>query len=122
MNPRPAVEKWNSYSYLEIFLIGIYMKKTSFCERLMAHVREVKRTSILIDASRREVVIANLTFVHDAVIASEQLLIDAAERTNLLPTSPFHRQLAEYYRSHLDEERDHLSWLRDDLKSVGIQP
>jgi hypothetical protein len=66
------------------------------------------------------VVIANLIFLHDVVVASEQLLIEAAESTDRLPRSSFHKRLAKYYRSHLEEERDHVKWVREDLKSVDV--
>jgi hypothetical protein len=90
-----------------------------FSDVLLEHIRDVKR-SFTIDASQLAVVIANLIFLHDFVVASEQLLIEAVESIDLLPGSSFHARLAEYYRSHLDEERDHVKWLREDLKSVGV--
>ena len=93
---------------------------TMFVDTLIGRIRDVKRTLTTIDGSRLDVLVANLTFLHDAVVASEQLLIEAADWTDLQPRSPFHDRLAEYYRSHLEEERDHVKWLRDDLKSVGV--
>jgi hypothetical protein len=93
-----------------------------FADTLMRRIRDVKRTSVTINPDRIEVVIANLTVLHDAVVASEQLLIDAAIETESLPRSAFHDNLAWYYRSHLEEERGHLTWLREDLKSVGVVP
>jgi hypothetical protein len=93
---------------------------STFSDVLIRHIRDVKRASIAIDAGRLAVVIANLTFLHDSVVATEQLLKEAAESTDLLPRSPFHDRLSKYYRSHLDEERDHVKWLRDDLNSAGV--
>jgi hypothetical protein len=87
---------------------------------LLKHIRNVKRALFTIDASRLDAVIANLIFLHDAVVASEQLLIEAATSADLLPQSAYHARLAKYYRSHLDEERDHVKWLREDLKSVDV--
>jgi hypothetical protein len=87
---------------------------------LLENIRSVKRTSFTIDTSRITVVIANLIFLHDVIAASEQLLIEAAEGLELLPRNSFHSRLAKYYRSHLDEERDHVKWLREDLKSAGV--
>ena len=65
-------------------------------------------------------VIANLIFLHDVIVASEQLLAEAMKSIDLLPRSSFHARLAEYYRSHLDEERDHVKWVREDLKSIDV--
>jgi hypothetical protein len=92
-----------------------------FSDVLLQHTRDVKRGSFLI-ANRRAVIISNLVFVHDSSVAIYRLLIEAAESTDLLPRSPFHERLAEYYRSHADEERDHAQWFREDLESVGRAP
>lgn len=92
-----------------------------FSDMLIERIRELKRTSIVIDGSRLDVVIANLRFLHDAVVASEQLLIDAADSTDLLPRNPFHTRLSEYYRSHVEEERGEVALLVDDLKSAGVR-
>jgi hypothetical protein len=89
---------------------------------LLAHVRDVKRTSFTIDVSRPNMVIDNVIFLHDAVVASEQLLIEAVDAIELRPQNLFDARLRNYYRSHLDEERDHIKWVRDDLKSVGVVP
>jgi hypothetical protein len=90
-----------------------------FSDVVLKHIRDVKR-SFTIDTSRRSVVIANLILVHDTIVASEQLLVEAAKSINLLPRSSFHKRLGGYYRSHLDEERDHVKWVREDLKSAGV--
>jgi hypothetical protein len=92
-----------------------------FSNVLLENIRDVKR-SATIDTSRLTVVIANLVFLHDAIVASERLLIEAMRSTERQPRSSFHSRLRKYYRSHLDEERDHVQWMRDDLKSVGVVP
>jgi hypothetical protein len=91
-----------------------------FSDVLLEHIRAMKQASFTIDASRRAVLIANVIFLHDSSVAIEQLLIEAAESTDLLPQSSFHTRLAEYYRSHSEEEHGHAEWLREDLKSVGV--
>lgn len=91
-----------------------------FSDVLLKNIRDVKRTLCNIDASQLAVVIANLIFLHDVVVASEQLLKEAMESIGLLPGSSFHDRLAEYYKTHLDEERGHVTWIRDDLNSVGV--
>jgi hypothetical protein len=93
-----------------------------FSAVLVENIRDVKRASCTIDTSQLAVVIANLVFMHDVIVASEQLLIEAARSTERMLRSSFHVRLAKYYRSHLEEERDHAQWMRDDLKSVGVAP
>lgn len=92
----------------------------AFSTVLFENIRSVKQASATIDMGRLAVVIANLIFLHDVVVTSEQLLIEAVDSIGLLPESAFHPRLAQYYRSHLDEERDHVKWLREDLNSVGV--
>jgi hypothetical protein len=92
-----------------------------FSDILLQHTRDVKRRLFIIE-NRRAVVIRNLVFVHDSSVAIHQLLIEAAESTDLLPRSSFHERLAKYYKSHADEERDHASWFREDLESVDQAP
>ena len=94
----------------------------SFSALLMAHIRGAKRETVAIDPRRREVVIANLTFLYTAVLASEQLLVDATAAADLLSQDDFNGRLVDYYRTHLEEERGHAAWLRDDLASVGATP
>lgn len=89
-----------------------------FSDSLLEHIRNVKRGSFRVDGDRLSAVIANLVFLHDVIVASERLLIEAAR--SRLPRGSFDARLAQYYRSHLDEERDHVKWIREDLKSVGV--
>jgi hypothetical protein len=57
--------------------------------------------------------ISNLIFLYHCVIASEQLLIEAAQRA----VGP----LQDYFRQHLEEERGHDRWLAEDLESIGVE-
>ncbi len=98
------------------------MNDISFSGALLTRIRDAKRELMSIDGRRIAVVIKNLTFLHDAVVASEQLLFEAAQLVDSLPHEPFQSRLSEYYRSHLEEERGHLTWLRSDLESVGVHP
>jgi hypothetical protein len=91
-----------------------------FSDVLLKHICEVKRASFTISASRLVALIANLIFLHDVIVASEQLLIEAVASTDLLPRNSFHARLVQYYCSLLEEERDHVKWMREDLKSVGV--
>lgn len=61
--------------------------------------------------------IDNLVFMHQVIIASENLLRTAIAACD---DTPFGRRLAAYYRAHLDEERGHEQWLAEDLASAGI--
>jgi hypothetical protein len=95
------------------------MKLATFSGELLVRIRHAK-AGIQIDPQRRDTLVANLVFLHDAVVASEQLLIEAAQWSDQLSRTPFQIRLSEYYRSHLEEERDHLKWLRQDLESAGV--
>jgi hypothetical protein len=86
-----------------------------FSDQLIEHIRGVKRT-IAMDISRLEVVLGNLKFIYWTCLASEQLLIDAAEFTFDFP------RLAEYYQSHLEEERGEIEILVEDLESGKVDP
>lgn len=65
-----------------------------------------------IDLSDRTTLIHNLVLVHQIIVASEQLLVEAIEMS--------HGALREYYTKHLEEERKHEQWLADDLRDAGI--
>src|SRR5277367_3957194 len=56
--------------------------------------------------------ISNLIFCYHTIIASEDLLIEAAMRSD--------GALEDYFRAHLAEEEGHARWLAEDLASVGI--
>jgi len=93
-----------------------------FANALAERIRDVKKASARIDVMSFDVLAANLLFMHDAVVASERLLVEAAEAADLLPRSPFHDRLSAYFRSHLEEERGELKWLQEDLGSANITP
>lgn len=57
--------------------------------------------------------VRRLIFFYHAMVASEQLLIEAEKRSS--------GALREYFEAHLEEERDHAQWLVEDLASVGIK-
>jgi hypothetical protein len=88
---------------------------------LIEDIRKRKKKSLTIDAGSYEVVIGNLKYLYDCMIASEQILVDASTAADNLPNSPFIERLARYYRSHSAEERCHAGWLRDDLQSSGVR-
>lgn len=57
----------------------------------------------------------NLVYVYHTIVASGPLLELAHSATKEVP-------LEEYFYKHLNEEKDHAAWLREDLMSVGIDP
>ncbi|MFI5642451.1 iron-containing redox enzyme family protein [Streptomyces goshikiensis] len=62
-----------------------------------------------------------LAAMHPLVRASVPLLERAAERCAALD-DPGARSLAAYYTRHAEEERDHDTWLLEDLAAAGAGP
>ncbi|MEW1633663.1 iron-containing redox enzyme family protein [Streptomyces sp. NPDC093801] len=62
-----------------------------------------------------------LAAMHALVRASVPLLERAAERC-ADPDDPDARTLAAYYTRHAEEERDHDTWLLEDLAAAGARP
>jgi hypothetical protein len=75
-------------------------------------VEGVRAFAPQIDMSKRDIVLANLVFVHQVISASESLLEVAIESSEGV--------LQQYFIDHLEEERQHQSWLADDLMEAGI--
>lgn len=57
--------------------------------------------------------VRNLVWMWHVMVASEQLLECAIERSS--------GELADYFRAHLEEERHHADWLAADLRTAGIE-
>ena len=89
-----------------------------FSETVIATINRSGASACVIDSSDKGVVLANLIFMHQVIIASEDLLITAA---NCLGKGSFDNDLRDYYQSHLEEEREHEAWLADDLRTAGIE-
>ena len=68
-----------------------------------------------VNLHNRNVMISNLLFMYQVIVASETLMEQAADATD-------NTILRGYLRSHLAEEQDHATWLRSDLLTVGIDP
>ena len=88
-------------------------------DHLTQHIDTARRGSA-VDLRDRRILTRNMLFLHDCVVASEQLLIDAELATQCGEPDPYRGALGCYYLSHLDEERGHLQWLRDDLAALGV--
>src|SRR5258708_26977112 len=84
-----------------------------FSDQLISDSREIKQT-FHFDVSNRTAVIENLKFLYWCCVAREDLLREGFDT----PCGP---GLAEYYRSHLEEERGEISILEEDLKAAGVE-
>lgn len=70
------------------------------------------RFGVAPDIANRDVLTKNLTFFYQVITASERLLEQAAVQAS--------GELAQYFRSHLEEERDHATWLAQDLTHFDV--
>jgi hypothetical protein len=66
-------------------------------------------------------VLNNLKFVYYSVIGSENLLVCAIEQLKSEKEDNYNETLLKYFASHLEEERDHVKWLLDDLTTHGVE-
>ena len=67
------------------------------------------------DFSRLDVLIDHLLFNHGVMLASENLLEKAIQKS-------VEGLVRSYYIQHLSEERSHDKWLTEDLATVGVSP
>lgn len=81
-------------------------------DQLIQTLREVRASYPTVDLSRRDVFLRNLTFIHNVISASENLLRVARDCS--------HGHLAAYFDEHLAEERQHENWLAADLAHADI--
>ncbi len=93
-----------------------------FSETLRLRLAGIRATTAWPHPGRRAVLIANLVFLHQVIVASEPLLRHAIARTYSLLDCPFRAALLDYLQTHLVEERDHAAWLEQDLISAGVDP
>jgi len=71
----------------------------------------------------RELVPAFLIMLHQVMRASVPVMEAAIRKLNDMDSSdPLVEQLIEYYRHHLQEERDHDVWALEDLEAAGYDP
>lgn len=92
-----------------------------FAANLLKMNSSTRRVAASIDPSQRQVVIDNLLFIRDCVVATEKLLEEGADATLVLSPSSFHSALLQYFKKHLEEERGHLDWIERDLRAAGVQ-
>lgn len=58
-----------------------------------------------------------LIFWYQVIVASEQLLTEAIW---LLSDDGFEGKLKAFYKKHLEDERSHARWLREDIGNVNV--
>lgn len=56
--------------------------------------------------------IRNLIFIHQVIVATENLMLTAAACAS--------SELQSYFLEHYEEERGHADWLADDLRTAGV--
>jgi hypothetical protein len=86
-----------------------------FTELLQREVRQVMASYGMINLFDRLPLLANLVFVYHAIKASRNLCLVATEEEH-------DKDIVAYLEHHAEEEKDHDRWLREDLKSEGIDP
>lgn len=64
------------------------------------------------DFSNIDAVIANLVVIQQVIVATEDLLSTAIDHSK--------GSLKQYFIEHLEEERNHQSWLADDLLTADV--
>ena len=84
----------------------------SYSTEIMQAVNSIRARSKPLDLMNRRVLVDNLCFVYQFMVASERLLYEAKMQST--------GALREYYVEHYDEERGHEEWLADDLRSAGV--
>lgn len=73
-----------------------------------------------VDLRSCAVLVDNLIFAHQLMVASEQLVDFAVHRLETGSISAFERALLVYLREHVEEERGHAEWLARDLVTAGV--
>ena len=87
----------------------------SMSERIVEDVEDLRRQSPLLDLSNKAVLIHNLIWIYQVIVASENLMAVALEEA---PAAA--KVFRNYMTSHLEEERHHANWLNADLVTAGI--
>ena len=83
-------------------------------------IEAAKPQGLMLDLRQPAVIIDNLVFMHQLMVATEPLLALASDRMQHA-ASLFDLRYKRYLRQHALEERDHAGWLADDLRSVDVR-
>ena len=84
----------------------------SYSADITKAVNSIRTRSRPLDLMNRRVLVENMCFVYQFILASERLLYEAKMQAS--------GDLRDYYAAHHDEERGHAEWLARDLLSAGI--
>lgn len=84
-------------------------------ERIIADVQALRKEAPVINLADRTKLILNLVWLHQIVVASENLMALAAAEAHSAA-----KVFRTYMTTHLEEERHHAEWLADDLRTVGV--
>ena len=84
-------------------------------EQIIQTVSAMKELAPKHDLSNPQIMIANLVWLYQIMVASENLMEVAFMESK-------NTTLTDYLAHHRGEERDHAKWLREDLATVGIDP
>lgn len=84
-------------------------------EQIIQTVSAMRELAPQVNLADQRVLIANLVFLYQVIVASEDLMSVA-----LLETK--NPRLTHYLLEHGPEEKDHAKWLRSDLLTVGVDP
>lgn len=79
-----------------------------FSRSLLAEIRPLQGAA---DLSSRAVAIDNLVFVYHMIVASESILHECAKTADA--------KTRRYFAAHLQEEKNHAQWLKDDIECAG---
>lgn len=80
--------------------------------RVISQISAIRAKSQRVDYSRLTVALSSLVFIHQVIAATDRHLAEAAEESS--------GELKAYFERHLEEEKDHASWLSDDLQTAGV--
>ena len=84
-------------------------------EQIIRTVEAMREAGPRVNLMDQRVLVANLVFLYQVIVASENLMEIALIESR-------DTALSQYLQRHAPEEKDHAKWLRKDLLTVGIDP
>lgn len=78
------------------------------------------KSEMLADLRDKAVFARSMAFLYRTMLASEDLCLEAMQACRMGVGSDYILRLRDYLTTHLDEERGHAAWLKDDLEAAGI--
>jgi len=83
-------------------------------DEIIMAVQQLRESSPRINLTKQPVMIRNLVWLYQVIVASENLM-DA-----VIQTTDKSSKLHKYMLSHKEEEHGHAEWLAEDLLSAGV--